>query len=84
MVEKLLEETQEAREYQREIGEMLSNNLTLDEEDAVQAELRQMQADIEAEPQEAISLPTVPTTPPEKLSAVPQVEEGQARVPVPA
>lgn len=60
-VEKLLEETSEAREYQRvclslyglvlafmvnqEIGEMLSNNLTLDEEDAVQAELRELQAE---------------------------------------
>ncbi|KAF8078740.1 Snf7 family [Lyophyllum atratum] len=43
-VEKLLEETSEAREYQREIGEMLSNNLSLDEEDAVQAELRELQA----------------------------------------
>ncbi|KAF9015486.1 Snf7 family [Cyathus striatus] len=45
-VEKLLEETAEAREYQREIGEMLSNTLTLDEEDAVQEELRALQEDI--------------------------------------
>ncbi|EGO05202.1 hypothetical protein SERLA73DRAFT_174200 [Serpula lacrymans var. lacrymans S7.3] len=43
-VEKLLEETQEAREYQREIGELLSNQLSLDEEDAVQAELKELQS----------------------------------------
>lgn len=62
-VEKLLEETSEAREYQKactlitsgsifidifaqEIGEMLSNNLTLDEEDAVQTELESLQAEL--------------------------------------
>jgi hypothetical protein len=62
-VEKLLEETNEAQEYQRvctilwrrthtqsgasqEMGEMLSNNLTNDEKDSVQDELRQLQADI--------------------------------------
>ncbi|KAG6818033.1 hypothetical protein H0H87_009188 [Tephrocybe sp. NHM501043] len=64
-VEKLLEETHEAREYQREIGEMLSNNLTLDEEDAVQAELRELQAhalDLENPP--IVELPTVPTSEP--------------------
>ncbi|EIN14109.1 hypothetical protein PUNSTDRAFT_59468 [Punctularia strigosozonata HHB-11173 SS5] len=42
-VEKLLDETQEARAYQQEIGDMLANNLTLDEEDAVQAELLELQ-----------------------------------------
>ncbi|KAI0053373.1 hypothetical protein FA95DRAFT_1481641 [Auriscalpium vulgare] len=42
-VEKLLEETAEAREYQREVGDMLANNLSLDEEDAVQTELAQLQ-----------------------------------------
>ncbi|KAJ2919245.1 hypothetical protein MD484_g1126, partial [Candolleomyces efflorescens] len=44
-VEKLLEETAEAREYQQEISEMLSNNLTMDEEEAVQAEFLQLQAE---------------------------------------
>jgi len=62
-VEKLLDETTEAREYQREIGDMLSNNLTLDEEDAVQAELRALQADIEGA-QPIAELPTVPSTEP--------------------
>ncbi|TFK77209.1 hypothetical protein BDN72DRAFT_736933, partial [Pluteus cervinus] len=45
-VEKLMDETQEAREYQREVGEMLANNLSMDEEDAVQEELKLLQADI--------------------------------------
>ena len=63
-VEKLLEETAEARAYQRvrrpfhlsptvlthhdcskEIDDMLANSLTMDEEDAVQAELLQLQAE---------------------------------------
>ena len=63
-VEKLLEETAEAREYQKvslegaflsealltrvkqEVGDMLSNNLSLDEEEAVQKELLELQQDI--------------------------------------
>jgi hypothetical protein len=62
-VEKLLEETAEAREYQKvswkellseallirviqEVGDMLSNSLSLDEEEAVQKELLEMQQDI--------------------------------------
>lgn len=63
-VEKLLEETAEAREYQKvsywkellsdallirviqEVGDMLSNSLSLDEEEAVQKELLELQQDI--------------------------------------
>jgi charged multivesicular body protein 6 len=62
-VEKLMEETAEAREYQRvrvfhssttgsliqelmqEVGDMLANTLTLDDEDAVQAELEALVAE---------------------------------------
>jgi charged multivesicular body protein 6 len=63
-VEKLMDETQEAREYQRvchififhaacaelrmavqEIGDLLANRLTHDEEDAVQAELLALQGE---------------------------------------
>jgi len=65
-VEKLLDETSEAREYQREIGEMLSNNLTLDEEDAVQAELRELQAQNDSQPPQRLVMPNVPTTAPIK------------------
>jgi len=43
-VERLMEETHEAREYQREISNLLANQLTLEEEDAVQAELLELQA----------------------------------------
>jgi len=87
-VEKLLEETQEAREYQREIDHMLSNNLTLDDEDAVQAELKELQAIQAPQPEEPISLPSPPTT--EPVISIPNAEPGrepgreQARVPVPA
>ncbi|RXW15323.1 hypothetical protein EST38_g10530 [Candolleomyces aberdarensis] len=76
-VEKLLEETAEAREYQQEISEMLSNNLTMDEEEAVQEELRQLQAEVqEAEVQKPVVLPSVPDTQPET-----RVEEGEEPVP---
>ncbi|KAJ4484834.1 Snf7 family [Lentinula edodes] len=88
-VEKLLEETAEAREYQREIDEMLANNLSLDEEDAVQAELRELQAAVraETEPSNDVQLPSVPTS--EPLAAKPvapeeQVERDSARVAIPA
>lgn len=85
-VEKLLEESQEARDYQKEVGEMLSNNLTLDEEEAVQAELRELQADILqiSEPPATIKLPTVPPMKPP--IAKPQAEHTQvhARNPIAA
>jgi len=60
-VEKLMDETQEAREYQREIGELLANNLTADEEDAVQEELRQLQTEAQGD---LVELPSVPTQDP--------------------
>lgn len=34
------------QDYLQELSEMLSNNLTLDEEDSVQAELRELQASV--------------------------------------
>lgn len=45
-VEKLIDETVEAREYQREIDDMLANHLTVEEEEAVQEELFQLQASV--------------------------------------
>lgn len=65
-VEKLLEESHEAREYQREIGELLANQLTLDDEDAVQTELLELQAEALGVPQEMppVVLPDVPTSEP--------------------
>ncbi|KAG6329922.1 hypothetical protein ID866_9165, partial [Astraeus odoratus] len=62
-VEKLMEETQEAREYQREIGNLLANQLSADEEEAVQAELLELQL---AQEESTFSklLPSVPTEQP--------------------
>ncbi|KAF7784598.1 hypothetical protein Agabi119p4_763 [Agaricus bisporus var. burnettii] len=58
-VEKLLEETQEAREYQQEISDMLANNLTLEDEESVQLELRKLEAEELAKTD--IELPNPPT-----------------------
>ncbi|KAJ7038317.1 Snf7 family [Mycena alexandri] len=81
-VEKLMDETQEAREYQREIGEILANNLTADEEDAVQDELSQLE--VEAV-REGMELPSVPTHEPEQPVREPQAPtRDEARVPVAA
>ncbi|KIK70869.1 hypothetical protein GYMLUDRAFT_210442 [Collybiopsis luxurians FD-317 M1] len=87
-VERLLEETAEARDYQREIDEMLANNLSLDEEDEVQAELLKLQNEVraEGEPTEDVHLPSVPSTEPVALQE-PEADQAQrdvARVAVPA
>jgi len=83
-VEKLLEETHEAREYQREMSEMLSNNLTLDEEDAVQAELKELQAEAfeTTDPERKVELPTAPTSEPLTLAKEP--EPGGIKVAIPS
>ncbi|KDR85315.1 hypothetical protein GALMADRAFT_234109 [Galerina marginata CBS 339.88] len=60
-VEKLLEETAEAREYQKEIGDMLSNTLTLDDEEAVQKELLALQEDLAVQD---VAFPVVPSAEP--------------------
>ncbi|GJJ08787.1 hypothetical protein Clacol_003006 [Clathrus columnatus] len=65
-VEKLLAETQDAREYQREINEMLSNTMTADDEEAVLNELAELQA-------EALQA-QAPLVPPVFLPAVPEGE----------
>ncbi|KAJ6509422.1 Snf7 family [Mycena vitilis] len=84
-VEKLMDETQEAREYQREIGELLANNLTADEEDAVQDELRQLQAEaMLGEAAKDVELPSVPTHEPVATEPALAREEPQERVPLAA
>ncbi|KAH8102519.1 Snf7-domain-containing protein [Cristinia sonorae] len=80
-VEKLLEETAEAREYQREIDDMLANTLSADDEEAVQNELRQLQEEaFVTEAPIRMELPSVPTERP-----VSKVEEGreEERIPDP-
>ncbi|KAL0071888.1 Vacuolar protein sorting-associated protein 20 [Marasmius tenuissimus] len=89
-VERLLEETAEARAYQKEIDEMLANNLTLEEEDLVQAELLELQADQLKAPEQtpqvdqkaADKLPSVPTTELETPRA--EEEPAKERIAIPA
>jgi len=66
-VEKLLEETAEARAYQREIDDMLTNSLSLDEEEAVQAELKALQQETlraQGDADTPLTLPDAPTAEP--------------------
>ncbi|KDQ63518.1 hypothetical protein JAAARDRAFT_53723 [Jaapia argillacea MUCL 33604] len=89
-VEKLLEETAEAQAYQREIDEMLANTLSREDEEEVEAELKQLQA--EALPQQAdaepkVKLPNAPTA--EPIVGQPEAEPEEAtlqreRVAIPA
>ncbi|KAI0830614.1 Snf7-domain-containing protein [Trametes gibbosa] len=64
-VERIMEETAEAREYQREIDEMLAGSLSLEDEEAVQAELHELQLEtLGVADERPISLPSVPTEEP--------------------
>ncbi|KAF8634498.1 hypothetical protein AX15_000934 [Amanita polypyramis BW_CC] len=85
-VEKLLQETHEAQQYQREVSEMLSNTLTFDEEDAVQEELKALQAEVlQGAQREEIHLPDAPTAQP--VSSIPEgqvLQKDQTRAPIPA
>ncbi|ETE74004.1 Charged multivesicular body protein 6 [Ophiophagus hannah] len=79
-VERIMDETQEAVEYQRQIDEILSGSFTTEDEDAILAEL-------DAITQEQIDLPEVPSEPlPERISdySLPKMqwiktESGQVR-----
>ncbi|KAF8213162.1 Snf7 family [Mycena galopus ATCC 62051] len=83
-VEKLMDETQEAREYQREIGELMANNLTADEEEAVQEELRQLQVEAMGEPV-GVELPSAPTHEPiPEPTPDPVRNQAKERVPIAA
>ncbi|XP_057682151.1 charged multivesicular body protein 6-like isoform X2 [Corythoichthys intestinalis] len=67
-VERILDETQDAVEYQRQIDEMLSGSLSQEDEEAVLAEL-------EAITQGDVQLPDVPS---EELPEVPEAGEEKA------
>ncbi|TKS91974.1 Charged multivesicular body protein 6 [Collichthys lucidus] len=74
-VERILDETQESIEYQRQIDEMLAGALTQEDEDAVLAELEAItQGD-------DVALPEVPTEPipevPEAAKAEPERREAK-------
>jgi len=91
-VEKLLEETAEARAYQMEIDNMLTNSLSLDEEEAVQAELRALQREtlrVLDNGEIPITLPNAPTTEPvsseqQNESPRPEEERPTEQVAIPA
>ncbi|XP_011372007.1 charged multivesicular body protein 6 isoform X1 [Pteropus vampyrus] len=55
-VERVLDETQEAVEYQRQIDELLAGSFTQEDEDAILKELNEIT-------QEQIELPEVPSEP---------------------
>ncbi|KAG8929576.1 Vacuolar protein sorting-associated protein 20 [Tulasnella sp. 417] len=67
-VQKLMDDTAEGIRYQREIDEMLMSTMSVEEEEAVQKELAQLQA--EALP----AVPEVPQGEPVKLPQVPETE----------
>ncbi|KAI0778483.1 Snf7 family, partial [Trametes elegans] len=74
-VERIMEETAEAREYQREIDEMLAGTLTVEDEEAVQAELQQLQLEtLGVSEERPISLPSAPTEAPAGPEKAPEVE----------
>lgn len=83
-VERLMEETQEAREYQQEIGNLLANQLSLEEEDAVQAELLELQKQSVAKQVELTALPRVPTEPPILVYSPEVSKEPRQQVTVPS
>lgn len=84
-VEKLLEETAEAREYQREIDEMLANTLSIEDEEAVQSELQALQYEVLVPEEERQSadrvqeLPSVPVTKPAEQEEEPAPERAEGR-----
>ncbi|KAI6136544.1 Snf7 family [Pisolithus sp. B1] len=82
-VEKLMGETQEAREYQLEIGNLLANQLSVDDEEAVQEELRQLQVQ-STRPELHAELPSVPAEQPVTTETQESpAKEARERVPVP-
>ncbi|KAI0375307.1 hypothetical protein BV20DRAFT_985833 [Pilatotrama ljubarskyi] len=87
-VERILEETAEAREYQREIDMMLAGSLSVEDEEAVQAELHELQLEtLGVSEERPINLPSVPTAEPaepaKEPESVPQPRR-EERVPVAA
>ncbi|CAB1424288.1 unnamed protein product [Pleuronectes platessa] len=77
-VERILDETQESIEYQRQIDEMLAGALTQDDEDSVLAELQAITQG------EDIALPEVPTETipevPEAAKAEPERREAKTKL----
>ncbi|CAL8303747.1 unnamed protein product [Merluccius merluccius] len=72
-VERIMDETQEAIEYQRQIDEMLAGSLTQEDEDAVLAELEAITQG------EDMELPAVPTEPLPELPEAASVQPDRMR-----
>ncbi|XP_006635228.1 charged multivesicular body protein 6 [Lepisosteus oculatus] len=70
-VERIMDETQDGIEYQRQIDDMLAGSLTQEDEDAVLAELEAISQG------EEVELPDVPS---ERLPEVPEKEPEKERV----
>lgn len=90
-VEKLMEETAEAVAYQNEIDQMLTSQMTLDEEEQVQRELEQLQAEAignvpthEPAGGEQVELPSVPERQPTEVEKEEPAQESERRVAIPA
>lgn len=83
-VEKLLADTEDAKEYQREIDELLSSKMTVEEEEAVQQELWELQTLVD--PQEEIQLPNAPKgdIAKKEASEVVKLRKESERVPIAA
>uniref|UniRef100_A0A4W6G1K1 Charged multivesicular body protein 6 n=1 Tax=Lates calcarifer TaxID=8187 RepID=A0A4W6G1K1_LATCA len=69
-VERILDETQESIEYQRQIDEMLAGALTQEDEDAILAELEEITQG------EDVALPEVPTEPIPEVPEAAKAEPG--------
>ncbi|KAL3435285.1 Snf7-domain-containing protein [Aspergillus tetrazonus] len=74
-VEKLMGETEEARAYQEEISQMLAGNLSNQDEDEVEDELEALQREVQG----PVSLPNVPTAPPEVETPEEELKKQKAR-----
>ncbi|KAK0133327.1 Charged multivesicular body protein 6 [Merluccius polli] len=72
-VERIMDETQEAIEYQRQLDEMLAGSLTQEDEDAVLAELEAITQG------EDMELPAVPTEPLPELPEAASVQPDRMR-----
>ncbi|QRV90461.1 charged multivesicular body protein 6 [Ceratobasidium sp. AG-Ba] len=86
-VEKLMEETAEAVAYQNEIDQMLTSRMTVDEEEAVQKELEQLQSEAigsapihEPAGKVQVELPSVPAKEPTEAEQEEPAREPERRV----
>ncbi|KAF9517589.1 hypothetical protein BS47DRAFT_510325 [Hydnum rufescens UP504] len=80
-VEKLMEETADAIEYQKEINQILQSRMTHDEEDAVQRELETMQRETVPTDARVPHLPVVPSTEPDDAMPVLEPESNFPNTP---